>query len=301
MRRRDMPFDLPEMDNIDETDYPSDELSRATDAMDYFGGDRHAAKREYPSNYGRIAPFPVDTTGRVTGNVQLISERVGHPSQWVITVTPMTLAGSRGVIPWRSPVDAQVNQLPVGAFVGTVPAAAQQSLPYQLDVSWGAGGAINRARMDYPLAGGTFGLLADMLDVNVISGSSALVLSPENVPVFGAFMVPGQSSSESTMRFLDAPSSVAQAVGDFAFWAVKPFARSVYITQLEPSNAAVAYSVEFLDGAGSVAWATFRAVDGTSVPQPLPVPSSSVYMRITNLTAGLAGQRFRPLWTIELT
>lgn len=260
----------------------------------------------YPVLYGRQSEFPsTPVLGgfELTNNVQLISERIDRPQQWVITLAPITLHKAVGVTPWANTLDGVVGALPVPPANGNIPNAALGSLPFRVLLSWGAGGVRYQTSFDYPVGGGTFGVLADTLDLNVIDPNSAKTLLADLglSPVFAASMVPGVPSGPSTMHYLDATTSASIGIGNFAYWSVKPFARHVWLTNDVEANAAIDYQVEFVDGGGQAAWGSFRVQDGRSIPQPLPVPSAAYALKVTNLTAGGAGLIIRPLWVIELS
>lgn len=252
-------------------------------------------RRIAPSNYGTRASFPfVPVAGgfSANNNVQLISARANQPTQWCVTLQPLNNFGAQQV-PWFAPWDGTATVLP---NPGSVPIVGP-STPYRVTLEWGAGGVRSSAVFDYPYAGGVFGIVADTLDLNVAdpTNGSTVYASTAEIPVFGAFMVPGSPTNPAPMHMTEVPSG-ALAAGAQVVYSIKPYSRGLWVSQLIPANAAVRYSVEFLDLAGTPLWATYRAVDGDSVPQPMPVPGGSVLVRITNLTAGGAGQQFRPLW-----
>lgn len=259
----------------------------------------------FPVNYGRQSGFPstpVIGGFQLTNNVQLISERVDHPQQWVITLAPITLQRAVGVLPWLATFDGQVGVLPP-TVPNNVPIVGVPSVPFRVLLAWGAGGVRYQTVFDYPVAGGTFGLLADTLDLNVVDPvlGTTTVTTLDDTPVFAAFMAPGSPGGHCTMMLSDRSSSAGQAIGQFAFWSIKPFARRLWMTQLVYANANVPYLVEMSDAGGTPLFASAQVTDGRSFPQPIPVPSGSALLKVTNLAAGGAGQIFRPLWEIELS
>lgn len=259
------------------------------------------AKTRYPVLYGSSRPFPsIAIAGgfRVTNNVQLISERVERPRQWVITCAPMTANVNPNATPWYAPSDGTGTAPPLG----TAPFQALSATPFQVLLGWGAGGVRSQTRFDYPVQGGTFGLLADTLDLNVIDPSAAAVTltSLDYVPWFAAFMVPGVPSGRTTMRYTDVVSADL-APGASAFYSIKPFAREVWISNLTLAAAAQRFQVRFLDGAGVGLWNTYRALDNGDLPQAIPVSSGACFMEVTNLAANVSNMQFRPMWNIELS
>lgn len=255
----------------------------------------------YPVLYGSSRPFPsVAVAGgfAVTNNVQLISERVQFPRQWVITCAPMTRNANPNAYPWYAPDDGTAVAPPGG----NVPYQALPAVPYRIRLGWGAGGVRAQSEFDYPVAGGTFALLADTLDLNVVDPvqGSVVLASLDDVPWFAAFMVPGAPAARGTMRYTDVVSADLSP-GDVCLYSCKPFAREVWISNLNAAAAAQRYRVRFIDGAGVALWQTFRALDGDGVPQPIPVPSGCVLMELQNLAASAANMQFRPMWNIELS
>jgi hypothetical protein len=257
------------------------------------------SRTQYPVNYGRTAQFPtVPAPGGflLTNNVQLISERVASPRQWLVTVLPITLARAVGIVPWLAPWNGIPGALPVA---GDVPwGSSLASRPYRVGLAWGAGGVRSLTEFDYPANGGTFAVVADTLDLNVYDPVSGTTVIPDagSAPVFGAFMAPGTPAYTSRMTFLDVTANVHLA--EVAYYAVKPFARRVFISQSEATTAATPYIVEFLDAGGNVVLGDL-STNAADVAE-LPVPCGSTIMRVTG-TAGGAGHFVTPVWEIELS
>jgi len=250
-------------------------------------------------NYGSRNRFPVSPAPggfSTNNNVQLISARVVDPIQWVVTLQPMVQSGFQA-LPWDAPWDGAAL-LPI---TGHVPQS--DSIPYRVRVTWGAGGVRGDAFFDYPVAGGSFGVVADTLDLSVFNPTlvASVYATEEEIPVFGAFMVPGVSTNQlAPMNFADVPQSFAAGIGDVVRWSVKPYARRVWISQLLAPNAAVRYRVSFPGAGGNDWWNSYRVLDGDSIPQPIPVPNGTNHLRIENLTGGGGGMMFQPLWEIQL-
>jgi hypothetical protein len=256
------------------------------------------------TNFGQSNSFPSTPVGATfvsQNEVQLISARVKKPTQWTITLQPMVRTDAT-TIPWATAgVDGQVGVVPTPA--NTTAPVLVPSTSFRCVLRWGAGGVAGETRFDYPYAGCVFSIVADNVDLKVIDPASATATyaSQGQVPRFGAFMVPGTPGDVDPLTFGDVQSSTSQAIGQVAYWFIKPYARTVRINQLLIANAAQAFSVEILDGGGVPLVASFRYLDTGNGPPELPVPAGAEYLRVTNLTGGGGGQVFRPIWTIGLS
>lgn len=256
----------------------------------------------FPVNAGVQRPFPVAPVPggyAVTQNVQLISERVAEPRQWVITLSPITLQKGVGVVPWANQIDGVVA-ITAPAFVagmGNVPYPSLPAIPFRVALNFGAGGIRNHAEFDYPVGGGTFGITADTLDLLVFNpqGNPVVTIPDANdVPVFGAMMVPGAPMSPSSLTLTDVNGNADNGPGESVLWSVKPYARHVWVSQLHNSGSGGLFNVIFYDASGLPLWNTLRAVDTVRVP----VPSGACFMTVVSIAGG---QLFRPMWEIELS
>jgi hypothetical protein len=236
-------------------------------------------------NYGSRNRFPsVPAPGgfSVQQNVQLISARVVDPCMWVVTLQPVTRFASQ-VWPWDAPWDGAAL-LPI---TGTVP--QNISAGYKVRMTWGAGGVRGDAVFDYPMAGGSFQVCADTLDLQVFDPTNAVEIFPTeaDLPVFGAFMVPGVSSSGAGMRLNDVPQSFAAAPGNTARWSVKPYSRWLYVAQRDITTLGN-YEVRFLAAGGNEVWNSGTANGAGSSNgsisghQPIMVPPQATRVDLTN-------------------
>jgi hypothetical protein len=234
-----------------------------------------------------------DAPNIIAQPTQLISARNLQPRQWVITLAQVT-KGEDGTTPWQF---AEGNT--VGIAGSTAPVIPGPSTPGQaltVDLRWGAGGASFNALFDYPLSGGTFGLTADTLDLNVRFRLQppAPYAALADVPSVGAFMVPGIETSELPLRWFDNAIGGAAAATPY-FFTVKPYARRLLINIIANSAGA---RLHFLDALGN-----------NITVQPLPgpadfaavydVPAQAAYCSI--VTGAGAGAAIRLEWQIGLT
>jgi hypothetical protein len=243
-------------------------------------------------NYGSRNPFPATPVPggfAVASEVQLISARVVDPMQWVVTLQPVTRRASQ-VWPWDSPWDGAAA-LPI---TGTVPQNISEG--YKVRMTWGAGGIRGDAVFDYPMAGGSFSVCADTLDLKAFNpnplAGTGIYSTVDDLPVFGAFMVPGQSASGVGMRLNDVAQSFAAGPGDTAWWAVKPYSRYLWVAQRDIANTGL-YEVRFQAAGGNEVWNTGQATgagstDGSIVSSargPIMVPPESTIVALTNRSA----------------
>ncbi len=257
------------------------------------------------TNFGARLGFTiVPTVGGVMlqNNAQLITAQIPRSMPWVITVEPCTRKASQGTTPWFTPFDGVVNG---GILGGNDP--QNSAAGYKMSLAWGAGGIRQNAVFDYPMAGGSFSLVADTVDMFVINpfGSSPPVYpTDEDSPVFGAFMVPGELATDCGMMLSDVPQSTSAAIGDVARWSVKPHARWLYISQRVAANATAKYKVAFRSAAGTDdLWVTFLGQDAgnglANAPCPIPVPPQATHVTLTNIDGGGAGMLWNILWGLR--
>lgn len=214
---------------------------------------------ERGSNIGNQRPMATVPAagGLVTlDNTQLVSMRVDNPRQWAVTLQQPTIPN--GVQPWAQDFDGRTYNPPPGPPVSVfgaplIPATASGvTSKLQALLRWGAGGVSFLARFDWPMAGGVFGVTADQFDLSVFvdnGGSAQQGIAPAQVPVIGAFMVPGQPSDPTPLRWYDKPPPADIGVGAFADWSVKPYARRVRVISPAPL---VGISFLTCNGAGIV-------------------------------------------------
>lgn len=255
------------------------------------------------ANYGSTNPFPSAPLGggtfSVTQNVQLVSARVVRPLAWAIMLQPVTRSDFRSTVPWQTAFAS--GTLGLNPTTPNIPRACIGG--YKVKLTWGAGGVRGDAVFDYPMAGGVFGLFGDTVDLSVFvpTGQPTTVYPDQgSIPVFGAFMVPGTSTG--SVRLTDVEPDAATAVGSSRQWAVKPYAKALWVSSAFSVGAGL-YAVEFLNSAGALLWGTQQGQDaGSSNEQgrPIPVPPQATTVRLTNISGG-AGMLWSLMWDIGLS
>jgi len=242
-----------------------------------------------------VAPFVVAPT-------QLISARLSHPRQWVVTLMQPVTSRS-GVNPWISTFDGAAYP-PVGVNIFTAP-VLPVGTPMLVALRWGAGGCAFETLFNYPAGGGTFGVVADTLDLNVGFHGAALSYGDLlDVPVLGAFMVEGTAADPTPLRWRELGDPglaglVVIANGSDAFWAVKPYARRLRIITADQLTR---YRVDWLDTAsGLIVAHRFDIPAGETGNQAgvsLVVPATATVVRIVN--NGAAPAAYALEWEIGL-
>lgn len=251
-------------------------------------------------NYGRRAGFgvvPVPGGFAVQNTVQLLSVRPARASAWTITLEPCTRQGNPGQVPWLSTFDG----------TEVVPSAVNFSAPvnsasgYKVNLAWGAGGIRQQAVFDYPMAGGTFSVFADTVDLSVSGIDPTQVYVQESMlPIFGAFMVPGSCAQSAGMRLSDVPQAANTLAGNTVRWAVKPHGRWLWVAQLNGANIADQYTVGF-DNVSTL-WASLQQEGAGSIntaPNPIPVPPQATFVTLTAGPATVApGMYWAIMWEL---
>lgn len=258
------------------------------------------------TNFGARRGFDIVPTAgglfQLQNNAQLITAQVPRSMPWVITVEPCTKKVAQGTSPWFTPLDGVVNG---GVIGGNDP--QNSSAGYKVVLTWGAGGIRQSAVFDYPMAGGSFSLVADTVDmfvVNPFGAAPPTYSDPDATPIFGAFMVPGELATDAGMMLSDVPQSAAAAIGQVARWWVKPHARWLYVSQRVAANAAAHYSVSFSSAsAADDLWVTFLGQDAgnglANAPVPIPVPPQATLVKLANLDGGGGGMLWNILWGLR--
>lgn len=258
-----------------------------------FFGEPMVSKNGEPAVIGRQIQLAVQPDGAtfVAQPTQLISHRQNAPRQWVITIA-QALVGPNGVTPWQVPTASEGSNVAPGP--GTEVPRTSGSNPMQVALRWGAGGAAFLSRFDYPLAGATFGLTADTVDVNVVFRDAPLAYAAMAiVPVVGAFMVPGLAADPSPLRWYDNPGIVA--AGDSGYWSVKPYARRVRVL-ISAANAVDSY-VAFREGIGGILMQQSLIAGRHALEIPVPA-QASVFEYFNN---GAVNVSVQVEWQIGLT
>jgi len=210
-----------------------------------------------PANIGRRVPLDVEPTGGVfvvQPSTQLISARANEPRQWLVTLMQAVTSRS-GVTPWLSNWDGTAVPFPIAApNVFTAPEFPFDTEALQVKLRWGAGGVAFETRFDYPLVGATFGVTADLVDVNVgFRGAAPTFADALDVPVVGAFMVPGVAADPSPLRWFDVESGpLNSGYTAVARWSVKPWARRVRVELFGAASTGNGVDIIFTDRNGTI-------------------------------------------------
>ena len=224
----------------------------------------------------------------------LITARINQPQQWVITVM-QALANPNGVTPWNYPAADEGSTNVPG--VGTVVPRTSQSSPMQIALNWGAGGAAFQTRFDYPLAGATFGLTADTVDLNVtFRNGSPTYASQGIIPVVGAFMVQGTAADPSPLRWAEEPRLALST--QTLYWTIKPYARKLLVQIGATHNGANSY-LGWRDGIGGLFWQ--RWIPTGYGEYELDVPAQASVFEFYNDGAFVGGCPIGLEWRIGLT
>ncbi len=217
-------------------------------------------------------------------NTQLISARLDVPRQFIITMAQATIPN--GTTPWEQNWDgaAAIGSVFTAPGIPTI-SLSSVTLAFQLQciMRWAAGGVSYETRFDYPVAGGSFGVTADQLDLNVfIRPGQQLGIEPEIVPVIGAWMVEGQAADPTPMRWAERPI-IANAASTH-YWSVKPYARKLHI--VAPLTTLITGQFFAVSGIGAtVGLREFRAQEptaGAGVDTFVDVPAGAEIVSIVN-------------------
>lgn len=237
----------------------------------------------------------------VPKGAQLISSREDIARQWVITLAPVTTVG-QPTLPWQSTqrngtsgpdFDGGLVAPPGNPPTFTAPAlpmaaalSSGQQPGLQATLRWGAGGVAWETAFDYPAAGGVFGITADAVDLNValkvLRGAYAVFATAGEVPVVGAFMVPGQAASPTPLRWVE--DSQAIAFGTSRFWAVKPFARTLLLSETSSTAFTKPIRVNWVDKNNNSVWTDEinQAASAVGFRHMLDVPPGAVAIEVAN-------------------
>lgn len=246
---------------------------------------------ESPANIGR--DVRMNSQGDGAGgfflrDTQLISQRVSEPKQWVVALRQASKAS--GVIPWLQDFDGGTYTAGTSKFgAPNMPSSGGSYVPLlQATVRWGAGGASWFATFDYPTAGRTFGLVADTLDINIAVkfSQNQNAVAAADVPVLGAFMVPGQPTDPHPLRSLDPIGGIA-AINDSAFYSVKPFAKKVHLTLPGATKVSAQFLTTSANGAtfGLPSLTLVPAAAGATIDAVLDVPAQAEMLVVTQQAA----------------
>jgi hypothetical protein len=240
-------------------------------------------RRTVVNSLGQVPNLQVQAT-------QLISARFDAPRQFIVTVAPAARADA-DVLPWSSinidggaPTGFPQTPNNFNAPVVDVLAAFGNSL--RLEMRWGAAGAAWVTQFDYPLAGGAFGVTADMLDLNVATTGTANIATLGQLPVVGAFMCAGAPAHPQPMRWREIPNQLTASGGatPARVWAVKPYARQLSIASF---NCQSGVRVDFMSASLVNTFQTYRFGQASPIGflQVVDVPANAAIVKVTNLDA----------------
>lgn len=219
-------------------------------------------------------------TNRTILETSLIRANIPTPRQWLVTL--MTPTVGNGVTPYRATFDGGAAFPPAGTF--TAPTLPNPVAALMVKVLWGAGGVRFETQFDYPALGGTFSITADAMDISVLPRSNAVIsyTLPNDIPVIGAFYVPGAPVDDTPMAWLETPVNIAVAAS--AFWSVKPFAKDVLVW-LGAQDA----TLTWLNTQGfTVAQERIVVAAPATVQVRRDVPRQASVLQVTNNAGGIA-------------
>jgi hypothetical protein len=227
---------------------------------------------------------------------QLIAAQQLAPRQWVVTLMQPVKLG--GVQPWQSTFDGSAAYPPVAPLLFTAPqlprnpvAAAVVIGALVVKLRWGAGGVAWNTEFDYPAAGGVFGVTADNINIDVaLKSDVAPYVLLADVPVVGAFMVEGQASDPSPLRWFEGSAQVAN--GTSGFWAVKPYARKLHVTTID----ATLTNIVWRDTVGNVL--RRHRLPAAPVDIDIDVPGQATVVEVAN--GGAAVTAYALEWKMGL-
>lgn len=249
-----------------------------------------------PANVGKVTP--VALTGGLTAadTTQLVT--VGYPDgarQLVVTLAQVTRQANSST-PWVAPRSSPAFNGPV------LPASAVM----RVRARWGAGGVSFLSVADYPLCGGSFGLVAESLSLDVVwydlvtgVATPPTFASAGAVPVVGAFVAEGQITDPHPLRWTEPLAALAASPGpgNEAAFNVVPYARRLAL--VSDSAIAVDLLVYFRTAGGAnlqVRRLVAPALAGLDVL--IDVPPMACSVELANLSASPID--VRPIWRVGL-
>lgn len=231
-------------------------------------------------------------------DTQLITMRVDKPQQWIVTMRQPTTPN--GAQPWANSFDGGTFDASSVFGAPAIPEAGGGTLrtALQCTVRWGAGGVSFYTRFDYPMMGGVFGLVADTFDLNVFVNvpSTQDGIPPDQVPLVGAFMVPGVAQDKHPLRWLEQKATIG--AGDTAWWGLKPYAKKMHVVMPLATKATVQFASRNGAGGGIVGLTSRTFVEspaGSGIDEVIDVPAASELVAVTN-GGGVGSLAFVEWW-----
>jgi hypothetical protein len=247
-----------------------------------------------PANVGRVTPISVNglTAADVT---QIVTASYPEARQLVVTLAQVTRLANAST-PWVAPRSSP-------AFNGpALPAAAV----LRVRCRWGAGGVSFLSIADYPLAGGSFSVMAQSVSVDAVwfdltTGLPATptFASAAEIPVVGAFLAEGVSAVAEPLRWTDPGLNLAAAPGpgNDAELNVVPYARTLALVSDTPLATDL---LVFWRTAGAVNLQVRRYTGavGAGLDVLIDVPPMAVAVQVANLSPSPIF--IRPIWRLGL-
>ncbi len=170
-----MPFDVPEYDNIDDTEYEPTELERATHAMRYFG-ERGASAA--PSEGQRVV-YQLDPGGTLNPEFQtLMRGQNPEVAMWQVTISP-TFIASQGADNVSDPLLRNARPL--------------------VRMTWGGGGVTWRNTFIGPARGASFCVAGSEVMVEIAPRDLLTVYTPATVPAVIGWIKPIDSAQDTPL------------------------------------------------------------------------------------------------------
>jgi hypothetical protein len=233
----------------------------------------------------------------------LIAEEHPDPNEWVITIAPPTTQLQGPTIPYNQAVPIDGTTTPPTTANTNLPALPGAGL--QMNLRWASGGITFNTQFDYPVLGGTFGLTAETVNLDVVLKPWPLPVtfaSVNVVPVVAAFMTPGRAADPTPLYWQEQPTGVTEATS--AYWIVKPYARKLHITST--GIVFTAGDQVFIEWGAIANGALFReqiAIQGPAgngyIDSVFDVPAGAQYVRFANTATNELAVTLN--WRIGLT
>lgn len=248
-----------------------------------------------PANVGRITSVALVDGLTAANTTQLVTVSYPDgPRQLVVTLAQSSRVANP-TTPWVAPrADPAFNApvLPVGFVM-------------RCRCRWGAGGVSYLSDQDYPLAGGSFSLVASALSIDVVFYSTVTgfpsnptFAASSEVPIVGAFVGEGVSAVPYPLRWTDPAMQLlaSPGPGNDANRNVVPYARQLALTS--STSLATDLSVIWQTASAAVVQSrryTSLATEGVDLL--IDVPPMAVSVFVINNAASLV---VNPIWRMGL-
>jgi len=247
------------------------------------------------ANIGRFSPIALTTGLTAANTTQLVTVTYPDgPRQNLITLAQATRVANP-TTPWVAPrADPAFNGpiLPVGFIM-------------RCRCRWGGGGVSFLSDADYPMAGGSFSVVASALSIDVVFYSSRTG-QPANptfeaaseVPFVGAFVGEGISAVPYPLRWTDPALQLlaSPGPGNEASRNVVPYARQLALTS--STTAATDLSVIWQTASAAVIQnRRYTSIAGDGVDLLIDVPPMAVSVLVIN---NMLTINVNPIWRMGL-